>query len=109
DGRELAWQTHVLLAETADEELAPDDPGEIAAARWGTLDELAGPAPRAPAGDRTRTVALPRRAARRGPFGPDPGTLGVRPLEAPARSALARAPTNTASAGWTPRRSHASR
>src|SRR5439155_45719 len=43
DGRELAWQTHVLLAETADEELAPDDPGEIAAARWGTLDELAGP------------------------------------------------------------------
>ena len=42
-GRELAWRTHVLLAETADEELAPDDPGEIAAARWGTLDELAGP------------------------------------------------------------------
>jgi ADP-ribose pyrophosphatase YjhB (NUDIX family) len=42
-GRELAWQTHVLRAETADEELAPDDPGEIAGARWGTLDELAGP------------------------------------------------------------------
>ena len=33
----------MLLAETAAEELAPDDPGEIAAARWGTLDELAGP------------------------------------------------------------------
>ncbi len=43
DGRELPWQTHVFLAETADVELAPEDPDEIAAARWGTLDELAGP------------------------------------------------------------------
>ena len=42
-GRELQWRTHVFLAETQDEELAPDDPGEIAAARWGTLDELGGP------------------------------------------------------------------
>ena len=42
-GRELPWITHVLLAETADTELAPDDPVEIAEARWGTLDELAGP------------------------------------------------------------------
>jgi len=42
-GRELAWQTHVLLAETPDEELAPGDADEIAAARWGTIDELAGP------------------------------------------------------------------
>jgi ADP-ribose pyrophosphatase YjhB (NUDIX family) len=42
-GRELAWQTHVLLARTEDVELAPDDPDEIAAARWGTLEELAGP------------------------------------------------------------------
>jgi len=42
-GRELPWRTHVVLARTADTELAPDDPGEIAAARWGTLDELAGP------------------------------------------------------------------
>jgi ADP-ribose pyrophosphatase YjhB (NUDIX family) len=42
-GRELPWRTHVLLARTGDTELAPDDPGEIAAARWGTLDELAGP------------------------------------------------------------------
>ena len=42
-GRELAWRTHVFLAETDDETLAPDDPGEIAAARWGTLEELAGP------------------------------------------------------------------
>jgi ADP-ribose pyrophosphatase YjhB (NUDIX family) len=41
--RELTWRTHVLLAETDDEELAPDDPGEIEAARWGTLAELAGP------------------------------------------------------------------
>jgi ADP-ribose pyrophosphatase YjhB (NUDIX family) len=43
EGRELPWRTHVFLAETADEELAPDDPAEIAAARWGTLDELGGP------------------------------------------------------------------
>ena len=42
-GRELPWRTHVFLAETADAELAPDDPGEIEAARWGTLAELAGP------------------------------------------------------------------
>lgn len=42
-GRELPWRTHVLLAETVDETLAPGDPGEIAAARWGTLDELRGP------------------------------------------------------------------
>lgn len=42
-GRILPWQTHVVLARTDDTELAPNDPAEIAAARWGTLDELAGP------------------------------------------------------------------
>jgi len=42
-GRELPWRTHVFLARTEDEELAPSDPEEIAAARWGTLEELAGP------------------------------------------------------------------
>jgi ADP-ribose pyrophosphatase YjhB (NUDIX family) len=42
-GRELRWNTHVVLAETADTEIAPEDPGEIEAARWGTLEELAGP------------------------------------------------------------------
>jgi ADP-ribose pyrophosphatase YjhB (NUDIX family) len=42
-GRELPWRTHVFLAETEDEQLAPDDAEEIAEARWGTLDELAGP------------------------------------------------------------------
>jgi ADP-ribose pyrophosphatase YjhB (NUDIX family) len=42
-GRELEWRTHVFLAETHDETLAPDDPDEIDAARWGTLEELAGP------------------------------------------------------------------
>jgi ADP-ribose pyrophosphatase YjhB (NUDIX family) len=41
-GRELHWHTHVLLAGTGDEELVPGDPKEIADARWGTLDELAG-------------------------------------------------------------------
>ena len=41
--RELEWRTHVVLAETQDDELAPNDPVEIAEARWGTLDELAGP------------------------------------------------------------------
>jgi ADP-ribose pyrophosphatase YjhB (NUDIX family) len=43
DGRELPWRTHVVLARTAESELDPQDPEEIAAARWGTLDELAGP------------------------------------------------------------------
>ena len=42
-GRELRWRTHVVLAETEDEEIAVGDPDEIAEARWGTLDELAGP------------------------------------------------------------------
>jgi 8-oxo-dGTP pyrophosphatase MutT (NUDIX family) len=42
-GRELPWRTHVFLAETHDSELAPSDPDEIEEARWGTLDELAGP------------------------------------------------------------------
>ena len=41
-GRELRWRTHVLLARTEGEELDPGDPEEIAAARWGTLDELSG-------------------------------------------------------------------
>jgi ADP-ribose pyrophosphatase YjhB (NUDIX family) len=39
----VPWRTHVFLAETADEELAPRDVEEIAGARWGTLEELAGP------------------------------------------------------------------
>lgn len=43
DGRELHWHTHVFHAETKDEELAPRDTVEIAGARWGTLEELAGP------------------------------------------------------------------
>jgi ADP-ribose pyrophosphatase YjhB (NUDIX family) len=43
DGRELRWRTHVFLAATEDEEPEPQDPEEIAAARWGTLEELAGP------------------------------------------------------------------
>ncbi len=42
-GRTLRWQTHVFLAETADTLLAPRDTDEVAEARWGTLDELAGP------------------------------------------------------------------
>jgi ADP-ribose pyrophosphatase YjhB (NUDIX family) len=42
-GRELPWRTHVLLAETSDTEVEAADPAEIAEARWGTLDELAGP------------------------------------------------------------------
>jgi ADP-ribose pyrophosphatase YjhB (NUDIX family) len=41
--RELRWRTHVFLAETADTGIAVGDPLEIAEARWGTLDELAGP------------------------------------------------------------------
>jgi ADP-ribose pyrophosphatase YjhB (NUDIX family) len=42
-GRELHWRTHVVSARTLDDELAPSDPAEIAAARWGTLEELRGP------------------------------------------------------------------
>jgi ADP-ribose pyrophosphatase YjhB (NUDIX family) len=41
--RELAWRTHVFLAETADTAIEPNDPEEIADARWGTLEELGGP------------------------------------------------------------------
>jgi ADP-ribose pyrophosphatase YjhB (NUDIX family) len=40
---DLPWRTHVFLARTDDTELAPRDADEIAGARWGTLDELAGP------------------------------------------------------------------
>jgi ADP-ribose pyrophosphatase YjhB (NUDIX family) len=43
DGRELPWRTHVLSAETDDTAINAADPEEIAEARWGTLDELAGP------------------------------------------------------------------
>ena len=42
-GRDLRWRTHVFLAETEDTEIVTGDPVEIADARWGTLDELAGP------------------------------------------------------------------
>ena len=40
---DVPWRTHVFLARTDDTVLAPRDREEIAAARWGTLDELAGP------------------------------------------------------------------
>jgi ADP-ribose pyrophosphatase YjhB (NUDIX family) len=40
---ELQWRTHVFLARTTELDLAPQDPAEIAAARWGTRVELAGP------------------------------------------------------------------
>jgi ADP-ribose pyrophosphatase YjhB (NUDIX family) len=43
EAAELHWKTHVFHATTADEALRPLDRDEIAAARWGTLDELAGP------------------------------------------------------------------
>ena len=42
-GGDIAWRTHVFSARTADTLLAPQDAGEIAGARWGTLAELAGP------------------------------------------------------------------
>jgi 8-oxo-dGTP pyrophosphatase MutT (NUDIX family) len=42
-GDAIDWRTHVFSATTAAEELVPTDTIEIAAARWGTLDELAGP------------------------------------------------------------------
>ena len=42
-GNELPWRTHIVLAETEDEEIETGDPQEIEATRWGTLEELAGP------------------------------------------------------------------
>jgi len=39
----LDWRTHVFLASTGDEKIQPHDTEEIAEARWGTLEELAGP------------------------------------------------------------------
>jgi 8-oxo-dGTP pyrophosphatase MutT (NUDIX family) len=40
---EVPWRTHVFLATTEDDEPAPQDVEEIAGARWGSLEELAGP------------------------------------------------------------------
>ena len=40
---EVPWRTHVFLATTHDEEPVTQDPKEIEAVRWGTLDELSGP------------------------------------------------------------------
>ena len=40
---DLDWRTHIFLATTADETIEPHDTEEIAEARWGTIDELAGP------------------------------------------------------------------
>ena len=41
--RELPWRTHVFHATTEDTAVEARDLGEIEAARWGTLEELAGP------------------------------------------------------------------
>lgn len=41
---DVPWRTHVFLARTEDTALAPQDAEEIAGARWGSLEELAGPA-----------------------------------------------------------------
>jgi ADP-ribose pyrophosphatase YjhB (NUDIX family) len=40
--RDVPWRTHVFSARTIDEAPEPQDTEEIEAARWGTLDELAG-------------------------------------------------------------------
>jgi 8-oxo-dGTP pyrophosphatase MutT (NUDIX family) len=40
---DLPWRTHVFHATTEDTDIAARDLEEIEAARWGTLDELAGP------------------------------------------------------------------
>ena len=40
---DVPWRTHIFLATTDDEVLAPRDTDEIQAARWGTLPELSGP------------------------------------------------------------------
>lgn len=43
EGQTIEWSTHVFSARALDDELDPQDTVEIAAARWGTTDELAGP------------------------------------------------------------------
>lgn len=40
---DVPWRTHVFLASTEDDEPVARDAKEISAARWGTLEELAGP------------------------------------------------------------------
>jgi 8-oxo-dGTP pyrophosphatase MutT (NUDIX family) len=40
---DVPWRTHIFLATTGDDVLAPQDTDEIQAARWGTLPELSGP------------------------------------------------------------------
>jgi 8-oxo-dGTP pyrophosphatase MutT (NUDIX family) len=40
---DVPWRTHIFLATTGDDVLAPQDTEEIQAARWGTLPELSGP------------------------------------------------------------------
>jgi ADP-ribose pyrophosphatase YjhB (NUDIX family) len=42
-GLVIPWTTHVFEASTEEDDLDPLDTREIAEARWGTLDELAGP------------------------------------------------------------------
>ena len=42
-GETVEWQTHVFAAVTETELLGPQDTDEIAGARWGTTEELAGP------------------------------------------------------------------
>lgn len=41
--QDVPWRTHVFLATTTDDDIAPEDREEIAEARWGTLAELGGP------------------------------------------------------------------
>lgn len=43
NGESLEWRTHVFSARTDASALSPQDTKEIAAARWGTIEELAGP------------------------------------------------------------------
>ena len=40
---DVPWRTHIFLATTDDDVLAPRDTEEIQAARWGTLPELSAP------------------------------------------------------------------
>jgi 8-oxo-dGTP pyrophosphatase MutT (NUDIX family) len=43
EGQVQPWTTHVLTAETADEAVATNDPGEIDGGKFGTVAELCGP------------------------------------------------------------------
>ena len=65
DGRQLAWRTHVVSATTDDEEIDPAGRGRDRRRALGNGGGAPRPCPRDAPRNRTRALALPRRAPRR--------------------------------------------